>query len=972
MQIRSRVYLKVLGNFGILLVVLVAMTYLATRVLNQMEFSYTTAANDLEALNSLERVRNNVVEIPEYLSLYLSTGDKDAKNAFVQGWQNFDSDIATLKKWSSDSLTVESLSQVRNLFFAWVEYVADPKVRIYEGNMSRDSVIAIEREVRAIEADSKYLFHARAQMTLLFQKRLSSQAIMIESATNLGAGLSGFITKVNVLFAVFAIALGFYLTWSITKPLGQLKDGTRNIMESKFIPLAINRTDEFGELADDFNLMSTMLRENYTKIRAYSDLMTALNENETMNGVLSKTLDLLCQQVQAVNGAFYLFDRETNRMTIRGGYALRADRTAISSFAVGEGIPGECARLKKAIEVTELPDLVQFPVDTGLNTIVPRYIYASPVMFQDNLVGVLILGATKPFDEFTKSLVFSAAPQVGVAITNALNFEATQALTRELTSKHAELNQKNSELERAYQVKSDFLSNMSHELRTPLNSIIGFTSILLSDRGDPLTADQKKAMEKVHKNGKHLLQLINDILDFSKIESGRMHVSVETDTVENVVSGATATAEHLIRQKNLELKENLQPNLPLLQTDTLKVKQIIVNLLSNAAKFTDQGAIEITAWLDGGMVRISVKDDGIGIEAKNIGKIFEEFQQIDSSHSRKYKGTGLGLPIARRLALLLGGDLVATSEYGHGSTFTLSIPPDLPNSNRDKADIPRKAPAPATPAPQPVGQAVAAAVKASSPTPPPAAKEPVPTPVQPTAANGQKKVLCIDDEPDVIEILRNYLVPEGYTVYAAYSPTEGMKLAEEVNPHVITLDIMMPEKDGWQVLRELKANPKTRDIPVLIHSMIDNKPLAFSLGALDYLPKPADASTVLKLVNKAVKTKDKQILVIDDDPDYRTVLQEILHQAGFNVEIAGSGKEAMEKIRSFRPALILLDLRMPEMDGFELLRRFREVDQWKSIPIIILSGQDLTPDQVDEINRQMIDYIRKSDLTVESITQTIK
>jgi len=154
--------------------------------------------------------------------------------------------------------------------------------------------------------------------------------------------------------------------------------------------------------------------------------------------------------------------------------------------------------------------------------------------------------------------------------------------------------------------------------------------------------------------------------------------------------------------------------------------------------------------------------------------------------------------------------------------------------------------------------------------------------------------------------------------------------------------------------------------------MIDNKPLAFSLGALDYLPKPADASTVLKLVNKAVKTKDKQILVIDDDPDYRTVLQEILHQAGFNVEIAGSGKEAMEKIRSFRPALILLDLRMPEMDGFELLRRFREVDQWKSIPIIILSGQDLTPDQVDEINRQMIDYIRKSDLTVESITQTIK
>ena len=183
---------------------------------------------------------------------------------------------------------------------------------------------------------------------------------------------------------------------------------------------------------------------------------------------------------------------------------------------------------------------------------------------------------------------------------------------------------------------------------------------------------------------------------------------------------------------------------------------------------------------------------------------------------------------------------------------------------------------------------------------------------------------------------------------------------------------MMPEKDGWQVLRELKANPKTRDIPVLIHSMIDNKPLAFSLGALDYLPKPADSGLVLKLVSKAVKTKDKHILVIDDDGDYRAVLKGVLHQAGFRVEEAGTGKEAIDKLRGARPALILLDLRMPDMDGFDLLRRLREVDEWKSIPVIILSGADLTPAQVQEMNRQMIDYVRKSDLTVQNITQSIK
>jgi len=186
------------------------------------------------------------------------------------------------------------------------------------------------------------------------------------------------------------------------------------------------------------------------------------------------------------------------------------------------------------------------------------------------------------------------------------------------------------------------------------------------------------------------------------------------------------------------------------------------------------------------------------------------------------------------------------------------------------------------------------------------------------------------------------------------------------------LDIMMPQKDGWQVLRELKANPKTRDIPVLIHSMIDNKPLAFSLGALDYLPKPAEPRTVLSLVNKAVKSKDKHVLLIDDDEEYREVLGKILGDEGFSVVQAKSGKEAMEKLREARPALILLDIRMPEMDGFEFLRHLRQADQWKSIPVTILSGAELTNEQLTEVNKQMIDYVRKSDLTLDNITHTIK
>jgi two-component system chemotaxis sensor kinase CheA len=417
------------------------MTFLVANILNQMQTGYKTAAADLAYLNSLERVRNNLVEIPEYLDLYIITGEQDAKDAFVRGWKNFDTDIVDLKT-TQDSLSINYLNQIRSLFFAWVEYVADPKVRLYESGVGEDSLRAAEAVITGREVENQYLLTARSLMTTLFQRRLSSQTIMIESSNSLGAGLGDFVTLVNVLFAVFAAALGFFLTRSLTKPLTQLKEGTRNIMESKFIPLDIQRSDEFGDLADDFNQMSIMLRENYTRIRSYSDLMTTLNENEVLVDVLRKSLDLLCKQVNAVNGAFYVFDRETNRLELQTGYALREDQSSITSFAIGEGIPGECARLKEPIEVSDMPNLVQFPVDTGLNSIMPKYAYAVPVMFQENLVGVLILGSTTKFDEFTRGLISSAAPQIGVAITNAQNFEATQALTEELTGKHGELNAK--------------------------------------------------------------------------------------------------------------------------------------------------------------------------------------------------------------------------------------------------------------------------------------------------------------------------------------------------------------------------------------------------------------------------------------------------------------------------------------------------------------------------------------------------
>jgi CheY-like chemotaxis protein len=238
--------------------------------------------------------------------------------------------------------------------------------------------------------------------------------------------------------------------------------------------------------------------------------------------------------------------------------------------------------------------------------------------------------------------------------------------------------------------------------------------------------------------------------------------------------------------------------------------------------------------------------------------------------------------------------------------------------------------------------------------------------------NENISVLCIDDEPDVIEILRNYLVPEGYKVFSASNGVDGLRLAEKLQPNVITLDIQMPEKDGWEVLRELKANPFTREIPVLIHSIVDNKPLAYSLGAVDYMPKPADAGVVLRMVRKAVTSTDNYILVVEDELDYSVLLQKFLKDAGYAVEGAYNGKEALEKIEENKPALILLDLKMPVMDGFEVLKQLKERNDWQTIPIVIITAMELSTDQRNEIDKQTIDFLRKTDYSMESLSNLIK
>ncbi|HTR82138.1 MAG TPA: response regulator [Bacteroidota bacterium] len=958
-MLKSKLYWKVLANFAFLLIILTAMTLLTLYLLAEIEKNFSFASGEIRVLNNVESVRHVLSDAPDLANQYLLTGDELARTAYVNSVREFDDAMTVVEHNSLDTLTSTSFATVKSLAYQWITEIGDKKIKLGDQRKIGQNV---DEEVAALgvqELRSQYLPQARLQIRLMSKQLSTSQMRSLDLATNLGRELGAFIGLVNILLAVFAVALGFVLTRSITTPVRILKEGTQNIMAGKFDPINLNRSDELGQLAADFNKMSTMLGNNYTRLNAYSELVTALNAHSDMVSIERRSLQLLCHHSRASVGALYLMNEENSMLELSAGYALKENNDKIRTFRLGEGIPGQCAAEQRVLEVKNIPILSGFAVDTGLVEVAPYSVLAVPILFGDKVLGVLILGSMNRFDELQKEIINNSVPQLGVAITNAKNFDASRKLTREVATKNDELNSKNSELEKAYRVKSEFLASMSHELRTPLNSIIGFSSVLLGPNGDPLSTDQHMALEKVLRNGKHLLQLINDILDFSKLESGRMTVNVETDDVENVVASSLAAVEGLMKGKDIALKQNLGPNLRILKTDVLKVKQILVNLLSNAAKFTEKGEIVVNVNQKNGMVSFSVKDSGIGIEPKNFSKVFEEFQQIDNSNTRKYKGTGLGLPISRRLAILLGGDLSVESEFGKGSTFTLIIPSEFPEDLREKLEK-STTPKISIPAPTPT----------ASPSRPAA-------PVQvvsqaPKVVGSGPRVLCIDDDPDVIEILTKYLVPEGYSVMGANSGDEGIKRALEHKPSLITLDIMMPQKDGWQVLRELKANDQLKDIPVVIHSIIDNKPLAISLGAIDVIAKPAEPKRLLSLVQRLANSGERFVLVVDDNEDFTLAVKRLMEAEGFKVEIANTGERAFEILGKSTPSIIFLDLVMPQMNGFDIVQRLQKDEMWKKIPVVVLSGKELTSEEWEKLNTFAKDFVKKAEFTQGTLSTTIK
>lgn len=546
--------------------------------------------------------------------------------------------------------------------------------------------------------------------------------------------------------------------------------------------------------------------------------------------------------------------------------------------------------------------------------------YAVPLTSRDVVYGVMVLArheGHEPIDELEREFLRTVGTNLGVALETVDLYQEAQ----ETAAKLREVDE----------LKNQFMANMSHELRTPLNSIIGFSRVMLKGIDGPLTEMQQTDLNAIYDSGRHLLNLINDILDISKINAGKMEVVFEPVDLKAMIQSVMSTALGFVKDKPIKLLTDVPEDLPMIVADSRRIRQVLTNLLGNAGKFTDSGFIKVSALHDDYQVILSVQDTGTGIPHDRIHAVFEQFEQVDSSSTRRYGGTGLGVPLSREFVRMHGGDMwIQETVVGEGTTFCFSLPIGGPEplDAKDDHEVGKVGRAPAD-------------RQASVAMGPPGDR-------RATERATARVVLTVDDDAGVITLFRRYLEKQGYRVFGLTQGERVVQEAKRLKPYAITLDVILPGKDGWDVIRELKADPETRDIPVIVCSILSDRDKALSMGIADYLVKPISEDLLLQALERIGgsrtgdrRQKSSRVLVVDDNADDRKLLRRILADAEYDVTEASGGAEAIDRIHANRPDLIVLDLMMPEVDGFAVLEHLKGQSETRQIPVVVVTAKEL-------------------------------
>lgn len=719
----------------------------------------------------------------------------------------------------------------------------------------------------------------------------------------------------------------------------------------------------------------------------FRDFLSDLNSID-INTLVEKSLKHILAASNAPIGSFFLLDDSKEHLTCLSSQGVDSKALKpIQNETSIQGFPLQVTHQKETLFLEQLPTGAIPKLEFGMMQLDVHCLYGIPVLYRGQVLGVFVLGAfSKPDDELMGSIM-NYVDSFANGLSNALSYKA-------LNKQSIALEKSNRELKKADQMKSEFVANMSHELRTPLNSIIGFSGILLKNKDGSLTESDLKRSEKINRNGKHLLSLINDILDLSKIEAGKMEVNLTSCNVSSLINEVIDLTHTQAEAKNIQLVHDVPVDEWIIETDEQKLRQTLINLIGNAIKFTQQGCVSVILEplnRTGGKTLIRVKDSGIGIPKDKLNEIFEPFRQADSSTTRQFGGTGLGLTISRSMVRQLGGTLSVESSLGEGSIFSIRLPAAPTNAKAeatnngpklkksDSENLFNSGESALTPGAS--GTASSRATVAEQNTEPTtelarrAAKsmtknrglieELTNTLNENVAIRPGQKVMIVDDDEDARDLISHYVSDLGAIPISCSNPRQACEIAEREKPNIITLDIMMPERNGWEVLSDLKSQESLQQIPVIIISIVADRKMAVSLGAVDALTKPITRGQFCASLERNLKSAQGvkgKILLVEDDSDTQNLLQTWLESEVDEIRTASNGKEALSILEEFRPDVILLDLQMPVMDGFSFLSEIRSHPEFLHLPVIVLTAKNLDDNERKTLEAQVSKVMLKGNL----------
>ncbi len=872
----------------------------------------------------------------------------------------------------------------------------------------------IRQLVAEIEGEELQLLKQRTQQT----QQASQQAI---DTIIYGSGFA----------VLFLTLIAIYLTKNISQPLQEISKATEKLAQGDLSQIhvsssLIQRQDEIGTLARALklaiaNLHQTTIQNNeqnwlQSNIAKFSRMLQSQRNPETLARTILKELALL---LNAQQGVFYFLDSEDDQPVLKpiGTYAHQQQQEISQKIRPGEGLVGQCALEKQKIILTDIPsDYIR--ISSGLGEAKPRNIVILPVIFENNAIAVIELASFQQFSELHHTFLEQVSEIIGIAL-NAIAadirtqqlLEQSQALTQQLQqtnkrleqqtqqlqlseeilkqqqqelqqsneeleqlnaeleekaellwTKNQEIESKNQEIAQAKQAleekaqqlalssryKSEFLANVSHELRTPLNSLLILAKLLADNTEGNLSQKQVEYSRTIYSAGNDLLSLINDILDLAKIESGTMSIEMNHIQLYDLHDNLERTFREVAQNKGLHFSIELAPELPkTIYTDGKRLQQVLRNLLANAFKFTERGEVRLRVFVAKqgwspdqenlnraqSVIAFAVSDTGIGIVPEKQKLIFEAFQQADGTTSRKYGGTGLGLSISREITRLLSGEITLESHPGKGSTFTLYLP-----QQQEYEDIQT----------QPQQQALQLP------------STPVVLPCffqddRNTITQGDRILLIIEDDVKFARVLVDIARQYNFKSVVAPNGSAGLALARQYNPCAIVLDVRLPEIDGWTVLDRLKQDPNTRHIPVHVMTVEEGRQRSLQQGAIAYSQKPVSSDALHEALTKIkdfVERRIKNLLIVEDDENQRQSIVELIGEGDDVATTAVStGKEALAAIRSQNYDCVVLDLGLPDMDGFELIEQIKQFPNGETLPVIVYTARELTRAQETQLQR---------------------